>query len=61
LIKVATFLEEASKYVPPMKRDAGLRDLAQRLHLWPGDMAMQLQRDAVQAIDLLEKYIQGSS
>jgi hypothetical protein len=57
---VATFLEEASQYVPPMKRDAGLRDLAQRLHLWPGDMAMQLQRDALQAIDLLERYIQQS-
>ncbi|PMD16239.1 hypothetical protein NA56DRAFT_731526 [Hyaloscypha hepaticicola] len=55
---VATFLEEASQYVPPMKRDAGLRDLAQRLHLWPGDMAMQLQRDSLQAIELLEKYIQ---
>jgi hypothetical protein len=57
---VATFLEEASQYVPPMKRDAGLRDLAQRLHLWPGDMAMQLQRDSLQAIELLEKYIQQS-
>ena len=55
---VATFLEEASQYVPPMKRDAGLRGLAQRLHLWPGDMAMQLQRDSLQAIELLEKYIQ---
>ncbi len=57
---VAIFLEEASQYVPPMKRDAGLRDLAQRLHLWPGDMAMQLQRDSLQAIELLEKYIQQS-
>jgi hypothetical protein len=57
---VATFLEEASQYVPPMKRDAGLRDLAQRLHLWPGDMAMQLQRDSLQAIELLERYIQQS-
>lgn len=57
---VATFLEEASQYVPPMKRDAGLRDLAQRLHLWPGDMAMQLQRDALQAIELLDKYVQQS-
>lgn len=55
---VATFLEEASQYVPPMKRDAGLRDLAQRLHLWPGDMAMQLQRDALQATELLEKYVE---
>jgi len=55
---VATFLEEANQYVPPMKRDAGLRDLAQRLHLWPGDMAMQLQRDALQAIGLLEKYVE---
>ena len=57
---VATFLEEATQYVPPMKRDAGLRDLAQRLHLWPGDMAMQLQRDALKAIDLLESYVQQS-
>jgi len=55
---VATFLEEANQYVPPMKRDAGLRDLAQRLHLWPGDMAMQLQRDALHAIGLLEKYVE---
>jgi hypothetical protein len=57
---VATFLEEASQYIPPMKRDAGLRDLAQRLHLWPGDMAMQLQRDALQAIELLNKYVEES-
>ncbi|PMD64658.1 uncharacterized protein K444DRAFT_625322 [Hyaloscypha bicolor E] len=57
---VATFLEEASQYVPPMKRDAGLRDLAQRLHMWPGDMAMQLQRDALKAINLLERYIRQS-
>jgi hypothetical protein len=55
---VATFLEEANQYVPPLKRDAGLRDLAQRLHLWPGDMATQLQRDALQAIGLLEKYVE---
>jgi hypothetical protein len=57
---VAIFLEEASQYVPPMKRDAGLRDLAQRLHLWPGDMAMQLQRDALQVIELLDKYVEES-
>ena len=55
---VATFLEEATQYVPPMKRDAGLHHLAQRLQLWPGDMAMELQRDALIAINLLEKYIQ---
>jgi hypothetical protein len=57
---VASFLEEAGQHVPPMKRDAGLRDLAQRLHLWSGDMAMEFQRDALQAIELLEKYIQQS-
>jgi hypothetical protein len=57
---IVIFLEEASEYVPPMKRDAGLRDLAQRLHLWPGDMAMELQRDALISIELLEKYVQQS-
>jgi len=41
-----------------MKRDSGLCDLAQRLHLWPGDMAMELQRDALTAFNLLEKYTQ---
>jgi hypothetical protein len=55
--RVATWLEEASQSVQALKRDAGLRDLAQRLHLWPGDMATELQRDALRAVILLENYI----
>jgi len=54
---VATWLEDASECGPALKRDAGLRDLAQRLHLWPGDIAAELQRDALKALSLLEKYI----
>jgi hypothetical protein len=55
--RVATWLEEASQSVQALKRDAGLRDLAQRLHLWPGDIATELQRDALRAVILLENYI----
>jgi hypothetical protein len=54
---VATWLEDASQPGPALKRDAGLRDLAQRLHLWPGDIAAELQRDALKALSLLDKYI----
>jgi hypothetical protein len=54
---VATFLEEAALCPQSMKRNAGLRDLAQRLHLWPGDIASQLRKDATQAVELLEKYV----
>jgi hypothetical protein len=54
---VATWLEDASQAGPALKRNAGLRDLAQRLHLWPGDIVVELQRDALKALSLLEKYI----
>jgi hypothetical protein len=54
---VAMFLEEASKQVPPLKRNAGLRDLAQCLYLWPGDVAMELRRDALIAVELLDRYV----
>jgi hypothetical protein len=54
---MATWLEDASQPGSALKRDAGLRDLAQRLHLWPGDIAAELQRDALKALSLLEKYI----
>lgn len=57
---VVTFLEEASESRQPLKRDAGLRDLAQRLHLWPGDVARELQRDALQATELLTNYVKES-
>ncbi|KAH9221759.1 hypothetical protein DL95DRAFT_455117 [Leptodontidium sp. 2 PMI_412] len=57
---VATFLEEANQSVPPLKRNAALRDLAQRLLLWPGDITMELQRDALKAVELLESYVKGS-
>lgn len=57
---VATFLEEASQSHQPLKRDAGLRNLAQRLHLWPGDVARELQRDALKATELLTNYVKES-
>ncbi|KAG4434629.1 hypothetical protein IFR05_009893 [Cadophora sp. M221] len=57
---VATFLEEANQSVPSLKRNSGLRDLAQRLLLWPSDITMELQRDALKAVELLETYIKGS-
>jgi hypothetical protein len=44
----------------PLKRNITLRDLAQRLHLWPTDIIVQLQRDASHSITLLDKYIRDT-
>ncbi|KAG9229128.1 hypothetical protein BJ875DRAFT_475701 [Amylocarpus encephaloides] len=42
---------------PPLKRNIDLRDMAQRLHLWPNDVLAQLQKDALQALALLDHFI----
>lgn len=56
---IAVLLEEASRPAPvsALERNAGLRDLAQRLHVWPSDVAVELQRDALLAVRLLEDYV----
>jgi hypothetical protein len=55
---VAVFLQGSIvENISPLKRNAGLRDLAQKLHTWPGDINGDMRRDALQAIDLLEQYV----
>lgn len=58
---VAVFLQGSIiENVSPLKRNAGLRDLSHKLHIWPGDIAMGLRRDALKSIDLLETYVKES-
>jgi hypothetical protein len=58
---VATTLQASiTPNTPPLKRNISLRDLAQRLHLWPTDIIDQLQRDASLSTSLLNEYIKAT-
>jgi hypothetical protein len=58
---VATTLQTSiTPNTPPLKRNITLRDLAQRLHLWPTDIIVPLQADASLSVSLLNKYIKAT-
>ena len=43
--------------ISPLKRNGGLRDLAQKLHTWPGDINRDIWRDALKPVDLFHEYV----
>lgn len=58
---IAVSLQSATvPSTPPFRRNIGLRDLAQRLHLWEVDVSPQVHRDALKAITLLDGYIRNA-